>query len=408
MRDLILITVVVLFIAFVFSLANKESDVDNNGKENVNLTSNNTAAPEQANRQQPNRELPKRNSVTNLLKNGDFEQSLNDWTYEEGAFWSDNGGQAVDGQNASAGLLMNAPQIQSDSRRIYSKSVDQCVALNGGSEFAIQADVRYLNGLPERPSVNRINVYWYESLDCKRGGQFGRYAEPRLEKQRWQTVSRQGLRPALGAKAARIEIIQSQRGNNNAEVIWDNVVFSLTSTDVSGDSNNDDISVHTKPLGENYVLNPGFDDDLEHWLPKRAKRLVWRESSDEMGGVMQAGLLNERDGGVGRGSFSQCVNIGTHSRFELGARVKISSLSTEQGGGRLRPTWYEHLDCEGRHTTSSKHADIDKMSFDWQLLSVGGLKPKHGAKSVRISMIHSIKGRGEHIMFWDDVYFKAY
>lgn len=420
MRDLILIVLLSLLIVFGFLSKNEDTDIFSSlkgvfdtpeehyvDKDEVDSdetdTRSNNAYRHSSSVTNPNRALPESNSSTSLLKNGDFEDSLNGWNYQTGVYWSDNGGK-----EKSGALLINAVEIESDSRIIHSKSVDQCIPLNNGSEFSIAANFRYLDTLPERPSVNRINVYWYDTKNCSRGGQFGSYAEPSLEKHNWQKIFRGSLVPALGAKAARIEIVQSQRGNNNAEAIWDNVSFAITSTLKPMISNDNGASEYTKLLGENYLPNSSFDNNLQHWWPPQSTRLNWRYLDNTAEGVMAATLPNDRDGSIGTGSFHQCVNIGTHQRFELGAKVTIAPESTNRGGGRLRPTWFEDLDCKGRHRTSSKHADIDPDNEGWQTLSVTQLTPLHNAKSVRISIIHSIKGRGEHTMLWDDFYFRAY
>ena len=360
--------------------------------------------PSLKNKLKPNLSLPAATKRPNLLRNGAFDSSLDEWNHETGVFWTDNGGISESGA-----LLIKAPQIESESRIIYSKSVDQCVPLGNGTIFSAAADFRYLDDLPERPSVNRVHIYWYESLDCTKGGQYASFLEPKLEKHSWQKVRRSNLEPSLGARAAEFKIEQRQRGNNNAEAIWDNVSFSITSTEKPDVRVGVSASADTKPLGDNYVLNSGFNVDLQHWRPNPSKRLKWRSLEGSVRrGVMEAKLPNERDGSIGTGSFSQCVNFGSHQRFKLGALVKVADESSQRGGGRLRPTWYEHRDCTGRSTTSTRHADIDRDGKDWQTLYVDQLIPKYSAKSVRISMIHGIDGPGEHTLLWDDVYFKAY
>ncbi|MFT5260513.1 MAG: hypothetical protein ACI9J2_002122 [Saprospiraceae bacterium] len=88
--------------------------------------------------------------------------------------------------------------------------------------------------------------------------------------------------------------------------------------------------------------------------------------------------------------------------------MKIAETSSERGGGRLRPTWYEHHDCKGSHRTSSRHADVDKDAGGWQTLFVDKLIPPQNSKSMAISIIHTIEGPGEHVMLLDDIYFRAY
>lgn len=341
--------------------------------------------------------------IPNLLQNGSFERALNPWIAEEFATWSS--GIGVD---SSGALVINAPEITSNSRIIYEKSVSQCVLLKTGVEFDLEASFQYPETISESSHANRINVIWYETPDCSRGGQFGSYAEPKLERGEWQRVARRGLVPALGAVAAKIEIAQTQRSNNNAKAIWDDVVFTMTKSQASEEVPDTESAEFTRPVGENYVQNARFDSNIDAWWPKPSKRLQWHQLGEPHGGVIAASLPNERDSSMGTGSFSQCINIGSHTRFELGAKVKVAPNSTQRGGGRLRPTWFQGLNCTGRNSTSRKHANVDKDATDWQLLTVPELVPKFDAKSVRISVIHSIEGRGEHTLWWDDFYFKAY
>ena len=342
-------------------------------------------------------------SIPNLLQNGSFESALNPWIAEEFATWSS--GTGVD---SSGALVINAPEITENSRFIYEKSVSQCVLLNTGVEFDLEASFQYPGAVSENSHANRINVIWYETADCSRGGQFGSYAEPQLVRSEWQRVARRGLVPALGAVAARIEIAQSQRGNNNAEAVWDDVVFTMTKSKVAEETPDTESAEFTRPVGENYVQNSRFDSNIDGWWPKPSKRLQWHDAGDPHGGVIAASLPNESDSSMGTGAFSQCINIGSHTRFELGAMVKLDPSSTQRGGGRLRPAWYQGLNCAGRNSASGKHADVDKDANGWQSLVVRDLTPKFNAKSVRISVIHSIEGRGEHTLWWDDFYFRAY
>lgn len=353
----------------------------------------------------PNRSLPSSLAASkSLLVNGDFEANLQGWDYKSGIYWSDNGGQG-----GSAALLINAPEIIRDSNVIYSKAASQCVNITGTSIYAVEASFRYLDRLPIRPSVNRVHMYWYDGLDCAYGGQYAGYLEPSLELNRWQRMTNRKLVPALGARSWKIKLEQRQDGNNNAEAIWDDIVFVELKSSARTTISETGSKELTLGVGENYLKNPGFDDDRIHWKPERSKRLQWRPSSSlASGGVMAATLPNDRDSGIGTGSFDQCVNFGVESRFEFGAKVKIDPSSTIKGGGRLRPTWYEGLNCKGRYRGSNSHADVDKMSADWQSLQVKDLSPAKGSKSVKISVIHSIEGRGEHTMLWDDFYFRAY
>lgn len=340
----------------------------------------------------------------NLLQNGDFEMSLQGWSFEAGVYWSDNGGE--DGNGA---LLINPPEIISESRVIYAKSVEQCVLINGTSKYGIQALFRYLDRLPERPSVNRIHLYWYDSPDCSTGGQYGTYIEPNLEIQVWQNVFKSNLKPSLGAQSAQIRIEQRQDGNNNAEAIWDKVLFIEIEKGESVSDTETGTEVYTKPIGSNYLRNPTFDHGLSSWLPRQSPRLAHRVIDDAgHGGVIAATLPNERDGGLGTGSFSQCINIGMAERYELGAQVKVDPDSLQRGGGRLRATWYEGLDCKGRYRAARHNVDVDRDAIGWKDLHIDDLVPRRGSKSVNIGIVHSIDGKGEHTLLWDNFYFQAY
>lgn len=353
----------------------------------------------------PNRALPQSvNAETSLLKNGNFERSLEGWGYDTGIFWSDNGG--IDEGGA---LLINPPEVVKESRVINAKGVEQCVSIRAGAIYGIEASFRYLEKLPQRPSVNRIHLTWYDGANCSQGGQYGGYVEPGLEANVWQQLLKRNLSPSLGARSAKIKVEQRQDGSNSAEAIWDNVHFFEISYQKPAPSSGIGSAVYTKEIGENTVQNPTFDNDINHWSPKRSDRLNWRLVDDvDHNGVMAATLTNTRDSSMGTGSFNQCINIGTHQRYQLGARVRIDLESAQRGGGRLRATWYQGLDCRGASRGARHHADVDRDSRTWQNLQVDDLVPLEGSKSVNIGIVHSIDGKGEHTLLWDNFYFRAY
>ncbi len=340
----------------------------------------------------------------NLLNNGQFERSLEGWAFEDNTFWSSNAGMEEGGA-----LIINAPEIDSESRAIYSKSVRQCIAIRNGAEFGLAANFNYPNELPARASVNRLHLIWFDSDNCSRGGQYGGYMEPSLETIGWQRLEKRDLTPALGAKSAQIKLEQRQDGNNSAPAVWDNVAFFQTAYNTPKPDSSIDRADYDRPLGENYIQNASFDRGIEAWSPKRSRRLDWRiVDSEKHQGVMSATIANKRDSSMGTGSFRQCINIGTRQRYELGAMVKVSPESRQRGGGRLRATWYEEPDCKGRYRSAKYHADVDPDVTDWQTLHIDKLVPRQAAKSVSVGIVHSIKGQGEHTLFWDDFYFRAY
>jgi len=343
-------------------------------------------------------------NVDNLLKNGDFEQSLDSWDYDDGIFWSNDGGK-----ESSGGLRLNTPEVTVKSKTVRVKSAKQCLSIDGGATYSIEASFRYADTLPQKSTSNRIHITWHDKDNCSGGGQYGGYIEPALKKRTWQQLSKGSLKPSLGARSAQIKVSQRQENNNHAEGFWDDIEFIETGYDALSDDASIGSSFYTKPISENYIENPAFESNLDSWLPRRSKRLTWRGIDDaKHGGVMAATLPNSRDNSIGTGSFNQCVNLGEYTRYELGAQVKVDANSSQRGGGRLRATWYEGNNCKGRYRSARGDADVDRDAVGWQELHVGELKPREGSKSVSIGIVHSIDGKGEHTLLWDNFYFRAY
>ena len=336
----------------------------------------------------------------NLILNYSFENNLMDWKVPLGAFWSPSGGK-----NKSEALIMHVKKPP-DDKYIHEVAVEQCVLLGKGDKFELAADFMSLK-VPKEPFANRINIIWYESIDCTTGGQFGGYAEPKINVNNWQRVSRNNLVPALGAKAAKIRIVQRGRFSNDGEAIWDNISFMATEIFEQSEKNivQSKSSRYTLKMGENYVVNGTFNKDISSWRPGLWK-LGWLNSrGDITPGVIKVEAISDK-GGIGAGAFSQCVNFGENSMFELGASFKRDESSTQKGGGRLRVTWYEKMNCTGRGKTDVKSAD-PKYVKGWQKLRATGLRAPKGAKSAVIEIIQSVQGNGNFTVYWDDIFFKA-
>lgn len=335
----------------------------------------------------------------NLLLNNLFENKLSDWRVPLGALWSVNGGV-----NNSGALVIHASKPP-DDKFIYETVVEQCVILNAGEKFGVSADVKLVK-TPLRASANRVNVIWYESTDCTTGGQWGAYIEPKAENFAWQKLSNTNLTPALGAKAAKITIVQNGRFSNDADVFWDNVVFSATemfsqSVQPTVAASQDQFNL---AIGENYILNGTFNENVESW------RHGWKTEWTSLHGDVSAGAAmvkaNSDSGSIGRSAFSQCVNFGNHSNFDLGASFKRDESSSQPGGGRLRLSWYQNNNCDGRSKTDIKWIDPQDVA-GWQRLKVTGLRPAENSRSASIQIIQTVSGKGDFTAYWDDIYFKA-
>lgn len=341
----------------------------------------------------------------NLLKNSHFTNEFSFWRAHEDTKWMPQGGP-----DQSGSLRINAKRPPEDPY-VHETEVSQCVPIGDGVVFKMGARFKH-EGIPQKNHASRVNVVWYESLNCTTGGQWGGYAEPKLV-YGWQRIESKNLQPALNARAAKIEIVQSGRGSvdtsNPSKITkahWDDVYLTVTKL---ADKNKPGPVVnneHTLPLNQNHIVNGSFDKDVSGW-----KKGYWDNQWIGSEGDGKPGAINVRAistrGGMGTGAFTQCVNIGANKRFKAGASFKKDSESTQEGGARLRVTWYEKENCGGRGKTSGNHADSEKNKTGWQKLVINKLHAPKNSTSVLIDVIHSIEDSGESSAFWDDIYFVA-
>ncbi|OUS30286.1 hypothetical protein A9Q99_07385 [Gammaproteobacteria bacterium 45_16_T64] len=358
---------------------------------------------------------------TNFVNNGSFQQRLQYWNTSPLITWSSD-----QGEDGTAAIFMNAPFL-ADKKTIHEAKAETCLSLREASLFDFQASFKY-ESLPEISSGHRLNIIWFEDEYCKKGGQFGNYVEPKLQ-YGWQVLQAAGQRAALNARSVKIQLAQNQRTSAQsvgvmmsvrywildflgvdysppiAFGLWDNIYMAVTpgvesSNAVAQAKYQPDLN--ERPLGKNYVLNSGFDEDTQQWRVSTDHQWI----SDE--GVSLRGALRttitSKKGSMGTGVFSQCVNFGLQQQFEMGIQFKRLSRSTQDGGGRYRPTWYEFENCKGRHTISNKHADpVD--GDEWQSLVITDLVPAGGSRSVKLAGIQVIQGAGDFSVVWDDAYF---
>jgi hypothetical protein len=334
----------------------------------------------------------------NLLKNAAFEERLLDWSVPNGAYWEAGGGM-----EGSGALVLQSSKPSGDPRPIREIQVSQCVALNEGTRFELSARFQR-DKAPEKKYANRANVVWYESPDCSKGGQFGSFIEP-ADVDGWQTVSRGNLMPALGAHSAQIRIVQQGRYTNGGRAFWDDVSFHASEIFESSDPNDLPPALATAAweLGVSHVANGDFARDLVGW--HSGSRAQWSSDGGEAPGSARITVRSEKSS-LGTHGLFQCVDLGANARFELSARVRRDPASTQDGGGRLRLTWYENPGCSGRARAEPNWAD-PKKSEGWQRLRASSLVPRLGSRSAKIELIQSVAGAGEFSMFWDDVRLEA-
>lgn len=356
----------------------------------------------------------------NILINGDFESQLRYWQVEHPATWIEG-----DGVEGSGTLLMNSSYFARDGYT-YELSAHECVQFENIRLFYVEAQFRY-DSIPQESYGHRLRLTWYEDDNCRQGGQSGSYLEPQVVLG-WQKLKKASIRPALNARSVRITIAQNRRFSVReltffehiwvkfigffdiqytpklAAAYWDNLI--LMPTHILEPVADDSVLVsrHTLPLGHNYIENGEFNAGVENWEVYSNNEWTIDEGYIQNGAIRTT--IESKSGSMGTGVFSQCINFGDHHIFEMGVNFKHDKKSTQKGGGRFRPTWYEKEDCSGRSKMSSTHADPKPIS-GWQELKVTNLRPPKGAHSVVVSMIQSIQSAGRYSAYWDDVYFKA-
>jgi hypothetical protein len=337
----------------------------------------------------------------NLIRNPSFKNQLVDWRVPLGASWSSSQGAYKSGV-----LIIQAP-IPPDDKYIHETVVEQCVLLGPGEKFQLQGKFKsekvFTGKLAKTAKhANRLNVIWYESTDCSVGGQYGGYAEPK-NLAGWQDLKSNDIKPAFQAKAAKITIVQQGRYARGYKAYWDNIAFIASevfeqSTDAAAE-NSSAFTTDKRPLNQNYVENASFKRDLESWYTPNA------EWSGTGAGSAKA-TSKSRKGSIGSTALSQCVNLDGNTDFVFGLRVKKDSTSTQDGGGRIRVSWNDKQNCNGRSKADTNWTDVNDVS-GWQAVEVSGLSAPAMARSVRLELIQTIKAKGRFSMYWDDVYFKA-
>ena len=333
----------------------------------------------------------------NLVKNSAFADQLVDWRVPLGTSW------VADGGFAGGGALVIQAEKPPDDKYIHETTVEQCIVLGAGEKFELSA--RFRSSIPPTEKhANRANVVWYESADCTTGGQHGGYIEPDTSAG-WQRLSNKRLIPALGAKAALVTIVQNGRYSNNSKAYWDDISFAAIELfqQSAGNIAIEDGEAQAMAVGANYVINGNFDEDVDSWRVSTGWPAVWSDAEGD--GAVRVTASSET-GSIGRGAFSQCVNIAGNRRFDLGGSFKKDEQSTQGGGGRLRVTWYEQQNCSGRAKTDTNSADPQDVS-GWQQLYASGLTIPPNAQSVIVSIIQTVDGRGEFVAYWDNLYLKV-
>lgn len=362
----------------------------------------------------------------NLVFNGNFAQSSQGWALEQGIeVAAPPIPNSNDLSSPATALLMHAQEALVDGY-IHSRKARQCIPIGNARKLQFSGDFFYPDDLPASSYGHRANLIWHYNADCSGGAQFGWFLEPDI-KNGWQALIIEDLNPALNAQAVEIEITQDQQlsrkdfglvqsayywllgkldmvGDDTlARGYWDNFNLHITEFEEPEQPNNQFDGAPSVPTNTNLLRNGGFDTGLEHWKHYHSE---WR--GDE--GYLDKGAiritLTSDSGSMGTGVFEQCVNIGYKRQFKMGVSFKADEKSNQTGGGRMRVSWYEQENCQGRHSTDNRHVDPQKIA-GWQRLYVPLLEPARNSRSVSVDAIQTIDGKGEFSAYWDDMYFMA-
>ena len=362
----------------------------------------------------------------NIIFNPDFAQGSQGWQLDpELTVTSPPIPSPTNSSAPAQALLMEAQEVLKDGY-IHSRKARQCIPIGAARKLQFSGNFLYADGLPVSHYGHRANLIWHYKADCSGGAQFGWFLEPEI-KHGWQALGLEDATPALNAQAVEIEITQDQQLSRKefgvlasiyywllaqvgvvadgtlARGYWDNLNLHITELEQPEQTNTPLNSAPHVPHNTNLLRNGGFDKGLDHWKHYNSE---WSASEgyNDKGAIRIT--LTSTSGSSGSGVFEQCVNIGNQRQFKMGVSFKADEQSTQTGGGRLRVSWYEEENWQGRHTTDGRHVD-PQNSAGWQPLYVPQLDAPRNARSVSVDAIQTVDGKGQFSAYWDDMFLMA-
>lgn len=341
-------------------------------------------------------------SKQNRVRNPQFDQNLAFWSSERHAQffqWIDHDGHHKPGAVA----VQTMPPADPRKNVIYEAALSQCVKLDRGRRYRFAASFKAMGHYTSQ-HANRVNLYWYQSVDCTTEGQFAQYLEPKPNAVGWQRITREDALRSLNARAALITIVQSRIGGNYQPAYWDDI--ELTSIELESTVSETPVVnlQSTLSVGQNYLQNGEFHQNLTPWRYSGDTQWVSQVGRNALGAARLA--ITSKKGGYGAHDLSQCVNLGANRVFEAGAKVMVDSASTQEGGGIFRLSWYEGENCKGRSQAGFKEDRIKPVD-GWQELTIDRIEAPPGAQSANIYITRGVNDTGMFAFFFDDVYFKA-
>lgn len=328
------------------------------------------------------------NHDNNIVLNPNFSDDLNYWSISKNSWWDKSRGVG------DSGVAVMQTEAREQSRYIYEEAMEQCIPINNFGPYGMSVDVRLPTGSKGKYPAE-LALYWYKTEDCSAYGAMSSYLRPNTQSTSWQHLSKDNIKPFLGASAVKIRLIQKGQHSQGAQVFWDNVqLFPMQAKHLAKVISTDDLPNLSR--GESVIKNGAFTRSVGFW---RTHESSW--SNDAGDGSLWAGLKSE-SGGRGVGVASQCVALGQQRDYVLGGKFLKDLSSTASGSGRLRVSWNDDDQCRGRSGPTWNQITVDDID-GWQEKAVELTAPED-ARAANVEIIMAVKDKGMFAGFWDDVY----
>lgn len=322
-----------------------------------------------------------------LLSNGDFETDTSGWKI--------SGAASTLEREGTAGTT--ALQLNADGKEPSKIRLSQCLPTSNVGSVEASAFIKQEGSATLKD--NELRIVWFTSDDCTSGGQYGARLHPTAAPG-WQRLMRK-IEPALGANSVMVELEHNNNGKNiePSQALWDEVSLKVVTLETSiGGAGS-----HSRPLGENHILNANFDNQLKHWTS------VWPLEWQEYGGEsVSAGAYTRAQSDFGQkkvaDALEQCVDIGQNKVFDAGISFKQDGLSSQSGQAILRLTWFQKAGCQGRQQFGADVAAL--KTAGWQSLKTSLTAPP-GAQSLIFRLEQHVDNSGFYGAFWDNAYIIA-
>lgn len=165
--------------------------------------------------------------------------------------------------------------------------------------------------------------------------------------------------------------------------------------------------------GQNQILNPDFDVDVNNWTPNSGNTTVSHDADSGVGSPLGAASLEfAASGADGAAMYSNCVLVAPAAKLKFGG---LGRLHVDLGGGSIsvRVSFYSTTNCASASFLGSHHATpvsqtsgtVDGASGLAFTRYEGGIVSPPAVQSMRVSASFLAGGGiGVHRVLWDRMY----